>query len=278
MMLEYIKCRKNMLVVILWPTLSENVDLNDVLKIIKKYGSICHIKKIIMNKIQLQNLMYWFYDDFTTQQRLEIIKRKMKYTKDSNRIIFIFLDNTNNLQLSGFASNNKTHIRNELMRLVNKNGVKVRKRYLIHINDHFCQTVYYSQIILNSNTIKMLEKQDIEAMSSESMYITDMKMQTFKKWITLNLSLLEIGRLILCNDSEHIRGTYISVNNDESQSEIELAELLNVNLYNNKTKFYFTQIEIESLKHQTTKKYDQTNVMSDPKNYYYLHGFKYYLH
>ena len=273
MMLEYIKCRENMFVVTLWPILLNAIDLDVILNILKKYGSICYTKKIRISKKGLYNLMHWFYNDFTIDQRLLIAKLKNRHSKDMNDVAFVFLDNTNNSRLSGAQSEDKTNIRSELRTIIKEKKVDAKTKYLIHINDNFYQTVYYSQIVLNDNTIKMLEKQNINAITNQSMCISNMKLQTFKKWATLNLSLLEIGRLILSKDIilyllgkqklEIIKGTYISVNNDSSQSEIELAELININLYNPKTKFFFTDIKIKN-----------NEIITNPHNYYYYNGLK----
>jgi len=263
-MLEYIKCRENMFVITAWSTLSENAKLFDILTIIKKYGNVCYTKKITLDKQSLQNLMYWFYDDFTIEQRLDIINGKTKYAKDKNDVIFIFFDNVNGAKISKSENEDKWKIRNELSELINK-----KSKYPIHINDYFYQTVYYSQIILNDNTLQMLKKQDLKKMIDQQNYIKNMKNQTFKKWVTLNLSLLEIGRLILHN-FDKITGTFISVNNDISQSEKELFEMININFYNNETKFFFAEINIEESARLQ-------EIVTNPKNYYYFDGLKHYL-
>jgi alpha-N-acetylglucosamine transferase len=299
-MLEYVKCRPNMFVITLWPVLVRAVEIEKILTIIKKYGHIVHTKTLSLTKNALYNLMFLMYDEFTYEHRIEFISKKMDYVQslDDNEVTFIFLDNVNGSIISGQASKDKKEIRNELMKLMHI--TQLRGNDLVHINDHYHQTVLYSQMILNDNSIKLLELQNVKNLSSPFFAESRLKLQTFKKWCSLNLSQLEIGRIIIMGGiilyshgfrkSNDIDAVFISVKNDESQSEEELGELLNDNFGNPNTKFFFADIGIEGSKYwkqSWTDKNDEIlsyfgisdmlDLAIDPRNHYYFNGFKCYL-
>ena len=301
-MLEYVKCRTNMFIITLWPIIKK-LDLNNIIKVLERYGHMVYIKTLTLTKKALFNLMYCMYDEFTYEHRIEFITKKMEYiqSEDLNEVTIIFLDNVEKCKISGQASEGKKEIRNELLKMMglDKNG-EIRGNDLVHINDHFYQTIMYSQIILNDNSIKLLELQNIRNLSSLFFLEARLKLQTFKKWCNMNLSQLEIGRIIIMGGiilysygirkSNDIDAVFISINNDKSQSEKELAQLLNDNFGEENTKFFFADIGIEKSKYwrdSWTEKNDKIlsyfgindmmELTTDPHNHYYFNGFKCYL-
>ena len=116
-----------------------------------------------------------------------------------------------------------------------------------------------------------------------------LKLQTFKKWCFLNLSLLELDRLILFSygmkKMKDINGMFTYIG--DSQSEQELYELISSNFYSKKSDFSFVDIGIENTKywHDSWKSdiiriYEKLKVRSsiavctNPKCYYYFNGLK----
>lgn len=300
---EYLKCKKNMFILTFWPILVNNIDHDNINSICKKYGIIHYIKKINLSKNGLFNLMFWMYDEFTYENRIGFIYKKIDYVEssDNNEIICVFLENTTGSELSGQASLAKKEIRNTLKQLItHPNKEIIRGNDLVHINDFFYQAVNYSKILLNKNSLDLLQKQNINNIISQKFITSNLKLQTFKKWITLNLSLLEQERLIILGSvilyaygykkSNDIDSVYIATDNSKSKYEMNMAENLNFNFGVKKTKIPFVDIGVEDSEHwreNWTKKNNEilnyfnipsfTELVSDPKNYFYFEGFKCYL-
>lgn len=305
---EYLKCKKDMFVLTFWPILIDNIDVNEISKACARYGLVCYQKKIKLNKNGLFNLMFWMYDEFTYNHRIDFISKKMEYikAKDENNVMFLFLENTVGSKISGQGSLAKKEIRNiliELMTHPNKNNL--RGNDLVHINDFFYQSVNYGKLILHENSLKVLQEQNIQNIISTQMTQSSLKLQTFKKWITLNLSLLEQERLTVMGSvvlyaygykkSNDIDSVYISCiqnanPNEISQSEKNMANKLNMNFGVKHTKIPFVDIGVENseywreswtIKNNEVLNYfkikDFTELSTDPKNYFYFEGFKCYL-
>lgn len=301
---EYLKCKKNMFVLTFWPITVNNVDQNEMKTICKKYGNVCHVKKIQLSRNGLFNLMFWMYDEFTYDHRIDFITKKMDYVEasDVNNVMFIILENITGSKISGQASLAKKEIRNTLKELMtHPNKSNIRGNDLIHINDFFYQTVNYSKLILNENSLKVLEEQNIRNIISPYFIVSNLKLQTFKKWITLNMSTLEQERLIILGSvilyaygykkSNDIDSVYIALS-DETQSSYEknMAHKLNVNFGVKHTKVPFVDIGVENSEYWrenwTTKNNEVINyfgisnfteMATDPRNYFYFEGFKCYL-
>lgn len=300
---EYLKCKKNIFVLTFWPILVDNIDTNEIPKILKKYGKICYTKSIKLNRNGLLNLMFWMYDEFTYSHRIEFITKKLDYVNatEENNIMFIFLENTTGSKISGQASLAKREIRNTLYEMISYDKKdQIRGNDLIHINDFFYQSVNYSKIILNSNSLNVLKEQNIKSVISPFFIVSNLKLQTFKKWITLNMSLLEQERLITLGSivlyaygykkSNDIDSVYVSCGNSSSSSEKDMAKKLNFNFGVKHTKIPFVDIGVEDSEHwreSWTKKNNEvleyfniknfTELTTDPNNYFYFDGFKCYL-
>lgn len=260
--LEYIKCMKNTRILMLL-----SMD-NNIINKISKYGDIIYIKTLSLSKTALFNLMFWIYNEFTYEYKIEFITNKLKYinSTDNNQISFIFVD-------------------------INDKGNYTYNNDDIYITKNFYQTIISSQLILNNNSLKLLEKQNIKNLSN--LFFTDskLKLQTLNKWYSLNLSLLEQERLILIGEIifylygfkrfSNIRGTFVSIGNNDSQSEKDLADLL----YNLK-EFGFVNIKLEGSKYWSEEIKqnmsffgisNMTELITDPKNYCYFGNFKFLL-
>lgn len=303
-MLEYLKCRENVFVLTVWPLVLHQIDINKVMETVSKYGNIVYTKTLNIGTNALYNLMYWMYDEFTYEARCDFIDKKMSYVQsgDSNQVLIIYLENTKNLKISGQGAPTKREIRNDLMNVSGLSKNKdIRGNDVVHINDFFYQTVAYSQILLNENTLKMLEYQNVKNITHKLFTESRLKMQTFKKWCTQNLSPLELERILVMGGSvlfshgvrvsNDIDAVLIDVGNKESQSEQELAELLNDNFGKEETKFFFSDVGIENhtkyWKESWTEKNNKVlnyfdidslmEITTNPTNHYYFSGFKLYL-
>jgi hypothetical protein len=303
-MLEYLKCKPDVFVLTIWPLVLHQISTDKVIETISKYGDIVYTKTLNLGNKALYNLMYWMYDDFTYEARFGFIDKKMSYVQsgESNQVLIIYLQNTRNLKIAGQGAPTKREIRNDLLNVSGLGKNKdIRGNDVVHINDFFYQTVAYSQMLLNENTLKMLEYQNVQNIAHQLFTESRLKMQTFKKWCTQNLSPLELERIIVMGGSvlfshgirvsNDIDAVLVDIGNKESQSEEELAELINDNFGKEETKFFFSDVGIENhpkyWKESWSEKNNKvlnyfdadslTEITTNPANHYYFSGFKMYL-
>ena len=302
--LEYIKCRKNMFVVTVWPIVTKNISEKEIIDILSFHGNVCYVKKLTITKKGLYNLMFWMYDEFTYSYRHDFISKKIEYihATSDNEIILFFLDNVNNSHLAGQGSPAKKDIRNKLSDKLKSNNLNlenVRGNDLVHINDYFYQTVQYAQMVLNENTISMLEEQSTENIALDFMSEPILKIQTYKKWCLQNLSMLQRDRLLIMGGvvlfsygfrkSNDIDSIFVSIG-ENTESEKKLKKLLAYNFCDKRTKFPFADIGIENSEYwrdSWTEKNTQIlsyfgidnfiEVITDPRNHFFFQGFKCYL-
>lgn len=299
-MTEYVKCRPNTYIVTIWPIVTKYIDIADIFSLLNSHGNVYYAKTLSLSKKGLFNLMFAMYDEFTFSARNEFLKKKMDYmeTSELNNVTVFVFDNVKNMNISGQGAQGKTVLRNAVLDMMKK--VKkfdnIRGNDVMHINDHFYQTIEYAQMMFNENTIDFLETQNIDNYISPFLSLSHLNLQTYKKWIFSNMSLLEMTRLIamggiilylygirLAND---IDGFYVSTG---VQSD-DLNKLMETNFVNETTKFPFADIGIEgsnSWRDIWTKKNDEVwaqfdiestvDLATNPQNYFYYQGVKFYL-
>lgn len=300
-MLQYAKCRENLFIVTVWP-LSIN-KLDKLVDFLESKGNIYYIKKINLGRDAIRNLMYWMYDEFRISAKLDFIEKKLDYIGakyDDNEIAFIYFDNIHNLHLSGQGSKFKTELRNKIMEFVSNkaNGDgNVRGNDLIHINDYHYQTIEYSQMILNNNTLELLKRQDVRKYNNRNMMQTNLMVQTFRKWMYSNLTQIEIIRVIIMSSltlysygvrrSNDLDGFIL--NKSTELEEKELEQILYVDLINKDTKLFFADFGISDSKYwrdtwkEINKKiFDHIGIPNhhelvlNPRYHMYFNGLKLY--
>jgi alpha-N-acetylglucosamine transferase len=306
-MLQYTKCRKDMYIITLWPLAHElGMDkIDEFIKILEELGIVAYVKTIGMNKNTIKNIMFWMYNEFTFQARIDFIKEKLVYSHvldDNNPVTFIFFDNTKKLQINGQNSKDKKMLREKLLKLLNKNEDKnIRGNDVIHINDYFYQTVEYSQMILNKNTLHVLKEQSVDRMINGFFSDSNLKYQTFRNALYSNFSLLEISRIIVIGGLvlyayglrkfTDIDAILSLTQSAESESEYEkyLESIIYDNFVSKDTKIPFIDLQKEDSKHwkeSLTKKnndlFNAVNIKStidlvtNPSNHFYFQGIKLY--
>ena len=198
-MLQYIKCRPECFVITIWPIAMGK--LLEIVNYLNKKGNIYYVKEVTLTKEGLRNLMFSMYDEFTMNEKLIFIEKKLEYINakpHDNLVGFIIFDNVQNHKLAGQGSLFKKEIRNTVSDLIkDTNSNNVWGNDLVHINDHFYQTIEYCQIILNNNSLHLLNNQDVRKFVSVHMKESHFKLQTFRKWIYENMGLLEQTKLCL---------------------------------------------------------------------------------
>ena len=291
--LQYIKCRSNTFSITLWnPALNS---LNKFIDILKESGNVYYIKKISLNKNGMRNLLFWYYDDFTYNERLIFIEKKMSYinvSENNNEFYFILFDNIHNKELSGQGSKFKKYLREKLMELIQSD--KYRGNDLLHINDYFYQTVEYSELLLNKNSIEHLNLQDCRYFNNDNFITSNLKMQTLRRILYSEMSLLEIDRFLIIGGitlySYGIRafndmdGLIIDILPNTSK---HLVDFINNVFSNKKTKIHFIDAFEQSSSFWNDswnkKDYDIFKILKindykdltlDPANFFYHQGIK----
>ena len=293
--LEYLKCRPKTFVITLWrPAIS---GLDKFIELLKKNGNVYYVKTITLSKQGLRNLLFWYYDDFTYNERLKFIEKKMEYidvTTYNNPICYILFDNINNKHLSGQGSEFKKELRNKIMEFSGLSKDKYRGNDLLHVNDYFYQSVEYSQLLLNNNSINVLNNQNCESVATDIFVIANLKMQTLRRVVYSNMSLLEIDRMMMMGGtvfySYGVRAfndiDAIIIDIEPSRSP-NLTQIVKNMFSSEKSKFYFLDAGLQGSaewKESWTKKNQQIlnflNITSfkdlvlDPANYFYHQGMK----
>ncbi|VBB18493.1 glycosyltransferase [Yasminevirus sp. GU-2018] len=293
--LQYIKCRKNTFAITLWrPAIPA---LNKFVELLEREGEVYYIKTVSFTRDGLRNLLCWYYDDFSTESALRFIESKMQYidtTDDNNPVCMILFDNTHNKRISGQAASFKQYLRKMVMEYSGVDPTKYRGNDMMHINDHFYQTVEYSQLLLNDNSIEVINKQDTRAYLNPDFTLSNLKMQTLRNVIYSNMSLLEMDRLITVGGTVFYAHGMRSFNDvdailigNEPNVSTHLIEVVERHFSNRSTKFYFLDAGIQGSKswNDSWTKKDQKimdflkidnfkDLTLDPKNFFYFQGIK----
>jgi len=296
-MLEYTKCRNKSFVITLWKPAIDGID--KLIKLLEENGNIYYVKTINLTKNGIKNLMFNMYDDFTYSERTKFITKKMEYidtTETNNPVTFIIFDNVNDKPLSGQGSIFKRELRSKIMEYSNIDKNKYRGNDLLHINDYFYQTVEYCKMILNDNTIKMLDIQIADSLSNNdrSFGIANVKFQTLRNILYSNMSLMEQDRFITLGGTvlfaygirafNDIDSVLIDTYPNRSQ---HLEDLMYNLFYQKKSKLFFLDGGLEDSKSwnnswikkdQIIMDYLKINDLNDlvlnPKYHFYFQGVK----
>ena len=293
--LEYIKCRPKVFVITLWP-ISFN-SKNIIIDKLKNDGNLFYIKNIKLSKKGVRNLMTSYYNEFDTSTRLTFIEKKLNYTKTNeknNNICILFFENTKDLKISGQAAKYKNALRSLIKKELNDESIYGND--LIHINDLFYQTIEYSQLILNKNSLQLLENQLVDRFYSDKFALSFLKFQTLRTFMYKNFTQEQmirsiiIGSLILnlygLRISNDIDGIILNIKKKDESFE----KMVSYNLTNKKTKLFFVDLGIiegfgwrESWHDKNYKLFQNCNVenyedlITNPNNYFYYGGLKFYL-
>ena len=300
MMLQYIKSSENTFIITLWPNL--NNFYKEIIKYLEDYGTIYYYKKINLTYRGLINFICSIYDEFENKDILNIALKKVEYFKikknQDTEISIIIFDNSNNMLISGQGSRFKKQLRNWCMELLKNNFIDmtdIRGNDLVHINDYFYQTIEYSQILLNSNSINLLNNRLYENIYNKFYNETFLKVETYRKFIYSNFNLevinstLILGGILLyfygLRNANDIDG--ICINYTE---EYNYLEKMIKGFSESKTKINFIDFGITNSKYwreswdtlnQTIGDYfditDYKEMCFNPKFHCYFKGIKMYL-
>lgn len=282
----YLQCRPKISILTCWDIVKSD-DIKSLVNFLKKNGNVYYIRKLQFTDKQLESLIYQIYIDAKRLSNPESIREKIQYSSNSKgikTIHVIVFDNINNLKLSGGKSEFKTDIRNILLK---KYGDKFRGDDFIHINDHYCQTIEYAQIYFNKYSRRHLQNFNLDKFYNHDYKKSKIMLLTYKKWLMINTTLLQ--RINFClmsgatlfthaiRPTKDIDGIYIDGDN-------KLDKLVKEFFFNEKTKFFFSDIGSENWKQtwkESNKKWldllqikNMNELILNPRYHYYFLGLK----
>lgn len=286
LMTYYIQCRPKTYILTCWDRVKSE-DIENIKKFLKKNGNIYYVRKLTFTDKQLESLIYQIYIDANRLSDPSSIREKVKYSSNSKgdkTIHIIAFDNINNLNLSGGRSEFKTELRNILL---NKYGNNFRGDDFIHINDHFCQTIEYANIYFNKYSRRQLENFNLDNFFKQEYHKSKIMFLTYKNWLMKNTNLLQRMNFCLMSGAtlfshsirttKDIDGLYIS-------DSKELDNLVKKDFFNEKTKFFFSDIGSEDWKEtwkESNKKWLQlldiptiNELILNPRYHFYFLGVK----
>jgi hypothetical protein len=302
-MLEYTKCRPDMFILTLWPLANNIEKVNSFVKYLESVGAVPYVKTVSLTKNAIHNLMFWMYNEFNFQAKLNFIKEKLSYANvldENNSVTFIFFDNTKKMKISGQNAPDKRVFRDKLLKELGLQDDKnIRGNDVLHINDFFYQTVEYAQMILNKNSLELLANQDINRLVSPFFSNSNLKMQTFRKFIYSNFSLLDINRIVIIGGVllyaygirvfTDIDSIFTSIGKDNTEYEKYLESIIYDNCVKKETKIKFVDLNKENSGHwretlteKNQKIFDENNIKStidlitNPRHHLYFQGIKIY--
>ena len=201
-MLQYVKTRPNCFIITLWPIFSDWID--DTIKYLESNGNVYYKKIIDFKPRGLVNYLCGVYDEFSNNDVLKIALGKYDWIRlpdsKSNKIAIIIFDNVNDLKLAGIASKFKSILRDWALDKIAQSNINIdniRTNDLLHINDFFYQTKEYCEMVLNSNSINLLNNRLYEKIYNNFYEDSRLKIETYRKSIYSNLNLETINSLFL---------------------------------------------------------------------------------
>lgn len=253
-MLMYLKCMNNIDIILLDG--DENKQENK-LKIDEfKLNGLYYIKTINFTIKEYENFLFFLKNKISYENRINEID-ELKIEQDK-QITFVF---------------------------IKKNP------------ENFEKIIELAELILNQNNLNLLKNQDSRNISTSLISKSLLYIHTLRKWFNSNFSQLDMERIILFGDIvynaygiktiEKIEGVFITIDNDSSEYDKNLENLINETLNNKDTGFYFTRITKENS--QQYNKYHKNiiekilkqagvektlDLVSNPHNYFHYYGLK----
>ena len=245
-----------------------NPGLKHIIDIFGSYGNVYYTKTYPIENLEdfsfylsvlYEELNYYYKPEFVNMM---LNQNKSKFTGKFHVLVF---DNIHKYKFT-------KKLNKEICNKISKNDQNI-----FHISESFYKSIVIGQMYFNTNTytnIIPISKTILPAIPPA--HPQDfIKFQTFKRWIYANLSLLEISRLLIVSyDSKQISGLYTSIGLNQEPSEIELFDFVSKNQFKFlRIKDKFNNVDKQNLTHSNEETHI-INIITDPKYYYYMSGFK----
>lgn len=296
MLLQFIKCRPNMKVITIWPSINYNEHKKELGEILEENGDIYYVKEIGLDYWEAMSLIYQLY--LTTDRNKTIshlnynVTQKGWDAKNPNlkkNINIIFYEHKKGGEISGHESEFKTQLRS----LWKTNSI--RPYDILHINDYFQETIDYAGLYLNANSLNLLKKQNIKELIKITQFKQIVYINTLKKTLYQNFSQDDIIRFIFYSSIilflyglrrfNDIDGYIYPLKNakfDKKYNELfdvssnSFIPFLDISYQNSKAFEDYIQIFLNKVAFIYDKiKYE--DVVFDPKYHFYFYGIKFQL-
>lgn len=230
---QFVKCRPNCSILTIWP--QNNLNIKNFMEYISEYGNVYYYKKISLSYKEATGLVYQLYYN-TNWLSIKNIHNKLRLINYGKRedIHVIVFENNSKYNLSGKNAELKMKFRNKIKELVNKD---VNLTHVLHVNDHYYQTVEYSNLYFNRNSLNMLKFMNLQFLLNHKLNNYKINFDEYKKYLYSHSQLeqnnlaLEKGALMYPQGKEDFlknnQTTFLSIN----LSKIENKELI-LNPYN----------------------------------------------
>jgi hypothetical protein len=213
-LLEYIKYTKNVLPIILWPTIASKTFFQDkkskpFMDFLHKNGKILIIKLIKLTKKQAESFIFQIYSSsahFKIYQNLLHGLKMKQFKKDTDNplIIIFWVPKLNNKIYFGDNNLQKKKLRNLLFKTYEKelsddySDDEYKKKDLIHITNCELETIELAQLIFNRNSLEMMKYQRMDILIGKYRKFTKsiIILNLYKKILYLNFQLIDINRFL----------------------------------------------------------------------------------
>jgi hypothetical protein len=297
--LSYLKYRPQTYILTLWGP--GYTHLSKLVDRLEADGEVYYVREFELNRTTLEGVMFWLYDEFSFEKRVDFIGKKLEYVgaTDSNKIGVIVFDNLQNRPIAGQGSKYKTELRNMILNLVKSDpaydGSNYRGNDLIHVNDYHYQTVEYSQIYFNRNTLKYIGAQDRSLFLQSTNQKSNLIIQSLRSFMYQRMDSRDIDRMIVVG-SMALYALGIRRNTDidsiivpVKKPDNKFIEMIEHFFMNRKTKFKFADSGIPSssawneswdrknmewFSNYSSPPESYTDLCTNPEYYFYFQGIK----
>jgi len=220
-MLQYIKCFKNMRIILI---LEKNKHLLDNIK------DVHLIKKIYLNINRIRGILNQLYCFDVDIHNIHSINKKME-------------------QLDVYRNNNLVYCY-----FINNQNIDIQDNKIIGKSNNFVETIELSQILLDSETIKLLSHQRLDRFYRKEFRLSIVKHLAFKKFIYTKFKLIDHIRILVVSASVLLMlGTTYSedvdifiYHNPTNAKTGNLYKLIEKYLFDTKSKFQFVDTHIKT--------------------------------
>lgn len=276
-MLEYLKCRSNSKLLIVW----HKVIKKELFDYLSQVGCLYYVKYIPLTFDAARALLYQIYADTQKCKNLEEIEDMLINTYR--------YDNKNKKYITVILFDNIKNEHSELIRLSINEILKNGQKNTFFLTNKFYQTVEHGQIYFCQNSLKFLENQLLERHISYNMRKSRILLATFKKWVDQNMTLEQRrGILLFSSIILYIYGIRNIKDIDVYLDDNIYSKTLDNYLLNDEKKFYFIDSTMPNSKNwklywnKWQTKWAQLmgaksfhEVIYNPKYHFYYMGMKF---
>lgn len=302
-LLQYIKCIKNMKILLFWPSMDiKNIFDSQITKFLETFGSIHAIKEINLTSKQMEGIIYQInYDkkEFKNLSNIQKFMNKIEADQSKNKIFVLFYSSDEFVDLE-----NNPIILNQLTKIIpnNKQSNVDLNNYIKTINN-FTNVIEISQLFCNKNSLRILQYQRLDRIFNQNFDKSLYNLMTFKNWMYQEINIIDQIRFLL------VSGITLYALGLRQASDIDIIilpfprenvrtenffKLVDQYLLNSKTRFdemeavlkkedgwYLGDVKYDYMKDWTAKEWpnlygaktmDETII--DPQFHYYYFGIK----